>query len=109
MFQHKAMSFPFILRLSVFIVGVALLGLTAIGITSNAFVIILFTKCQGLKSRTSHLLRSLAVSDGVMAVVGGPVYLINAFNHRWIFYEKGNTATTLTGTIACFETLLFCS
>ena len=70
-------------------VGVLLLCLTPVGVTLNLLVIILFTKRKKTKSRTSYLLKSLAVSDGTMAAVGGSMYLTNAFSHRWVFQKEG--------------------
>ena len=73
-------------------VGVLLLCLTPVGVTLNLLVIILFTKRKKTKSRTSYLLKSLAVSDGTMAAVGGTAYIINAFSHRWMFHKNGETS-----------------
>ena len=41
------------------------------------------------RTRITILLTSLATSDGIMALVGGPTFTINAFRHRWSFGEKG--------------------
>ena len=68
----------------------AILGIfTVIGLFMNILVIILFTKNKFVKTRTTHLLRSLAVSDGIMVLVGGTMFTINSVYHRWIFGEKG--------------------
>ena len=60
-----------------------------IGLFMNILVIILFTKNKFVKTRTTHLLRSLAVSDAIMVLVGGTMFTINSVYHRWIFGEKG--------------------
>ena len=60
-----------------------------IGCVSNLCVIILFTKNKGIMTRTTFLLRALAISDGLMASIGGTMYCINAFKHTWIFGFKG--------------------
>ena len=57
--------------------------------TANALVIALFTKKRNRKSKTAYLLQSLAISDGIMAVVGGTMYCVNAFFHRWVFQHIG--------------------
>ena len=56
----------------------------------NISVIILFTKNVSIKSRITHLLRSLAISDGIMVLVGGTMFTINCFHHKWIFGRRGN-------------------
>ena len=63
--------------------------LTIVGIFANVSVVYLFMKRKCIQSRTSFLIRSLAVSDGIMAALGGTMFSINCFNHTWIFHSFG--------------------
>ena len=62
---------------------------TIIGICMNVTVMVLFTKSRLIRTRITYLFRSLAVSDGIMALVGGSMFVINCFHHRWIFGHEG--------------------
>jgi len=65
--------------------------LTAVGVFANTSVVVLFTLPSRRKvhSRVTYLLRSLAVSDGTMALVGGTMYAVNCFYHKWVFGRVG--------------------
>jgi len=65
--------------------------LTIIGVFANTSVVVLFTLPSRKKvhSRVTNLLRSLAVSDGTMALVGGTMYAVNCFYHKWVFGREG--------------------
>jgi len=65
--------------------------LTPVGVFVNICVIVLFTKAstKHIQSRVTYLLRSLALSDGVMAVLGGTMFSVNCFYHRWVFSRTG--------------------
>ena len=58
---------------------------TVFGVIGNILVVTLFTKHKCLRSRTTKLLSSLAVSDGTMALIGGGMFSINLFAHRQAF------------------------
>ena len=70
-------------------VGSLMSVLTIVGIFANVSVVYLFMKRKCIQSRTSFLIRSLAVSDGIMAALGGTMFSINCFNHTWIFQSFG--------------------
>jgi len=65
--------------------------LTPVGVFVNICVIVLFTKVskEHIQSRVTYLLRSLALSDGVMATLGGTMFSVNCFYHRWVFSRTG--------------------
>ena len=63
--------------------------ITLFGVFGNILVIALFTKHKCLRSRTTQLLTSLAVSDGTMALIGGGMFVINLFAHTQAFGLSG--------------------
>lgn len=64
-------------------------ALTVVGISFNSIAVITISKHKCLRSRITLLLASLAVSDGVMSAVGGTMYTVNCFYHRWVFGRSG--------------------
>lgn len=68
-----------------------------IGCTANLSVIILFSTNKGIMTRTTFLLRALAISDGIMASVGGTMFCVNSFKHTWVFGVKGRVYPTSHG------------
>jgi len=65
------------------------LFLTIAGAVENSVVFLMFMRREKANTRTSILLASLAVSDWIMAVIGGTMYTITSFNHGWCFGEAG--------------------
>ena len=66
--------------------------LSVLGVVENVCVIAMFYRYRReYKSRTIHLLMSLAVSDGLMALIGGSMYATSSFMHRWPFTYQGST------------------
>lgn len=63
--------------------------LTFVGVFANGSALYMFVNKENVRSRTSFLIRSLSVSDGIMAIVGGTMFSINCFYHRWIFETYG--------------------
>lgn len=60
------------------------------GIVENITVICMFCKCSStFQTRTMKLLISLAVSDILMAIVGGPMFTSSSFNHSWLYDMTG--------------------
>ena len=62
---------------------------TLFGVIGNVLVVALFTKHKCLRSHTTQLLASLAVSDGTMALIGGSMFAINCFAHTQAFGHDG--------------------
>ena len=61
----------------------------SLGILGNVTVVVVFTRTAALRSRTSYILRSLAVSDGSMAFVCCWMYVVSSFKHQWSFGDTG--------------------
>ena len=76
---------------AVFFAGMLLGIMTIFGIIENFSVFAMFVKNRKeLSSRTTHMLMSLCLSDGIMAMVGGTMYTISSLNHNWPFGYAGN-------------------
>ncbi|XP_067937045.1 visual pigment-like receptor peropsin [Watersipora subatra] len=70
--------------------GVLLGVMTIIGIVENFSVFGMFFKFRKeLNSRTTYMLMSLSISDGLMALIGGTMYTISSFNSKWPFKYEG--------------------
>ncbi|XP_067937044.1 visual pigment-like receptor peropsin [Watersipora subatra] len=71
-------------------IGVLLGVMTIFGIVENFSVFGMFFKFRKeLNSRTTYMLMSLSISDGLMALIGGTMYTISSFNSKWPFKYQG--------------------
>ncbi|KAF6019834.1 ninaE [Bugula neritina] len=72
------------------IFGSLLALITIMGIPLNFSVFAMFIKYRKeMTSRTTWLMMSLALSDGLMAIVGGTMFSISSFAHEWPFGDTG--------------------
>ncbi|KAF6022026.1 OPN4 [Bugula neritina] len=63
---------------------------TGVGVVLNFSVFGMFFKHRReFNSRTTWLLMSLALSDGLMALIGGTMFSISSFSHGWPFKDEG--------------------
>ena len=64
--------------------------LTIMGTVENICVFGMFFKFRKeFSSRTTKLLMSVSVSDGIMATVGGTMFTVSCFNNNWAFGDLG--------------------
>lgn len=82
------------------------------GTVENICVFGMFFKFRKeFPSRTTKLLMSLSVSDGVMALVGGTMFTVSCFNHNWAFGDSGKPKTRILHfcASALLTFLIFCT
>lgn len=71
---------------------------TVLGVIGNFTSVVVFSRNSSLHKRTSYLLRGLAISNGLMAVVAGTMYTTSCFHHTWVFSDIGKNYSGFIGT-----------
>ncbi|XP_037091183.1 rhodopsin-like [Pollicipes pollicipes] len=65
-------------------IGVMYIIIGVLATTGNSVALCMFTTIASLRTRSNHLMTSLAISDLGMTLTQVPLLVANSFSHRWV-------------------------